>query len=412
MLLQNPESPAASPRGGMDARTQPPRLRLEFLDGIRALAALWVVLAHVLIRLFQSYPRDVPAWSFTWLFYVHLAVDTFIVLSGFCLILPVARRGNLEGGARAFYARRARRILPPYYAALAITTLIGLLFHGLSPRGGLVSLKSLAINVLLVQDIFHWGPEFNLPTWTVALEWKIYFLLPVMVWLLHRYHAAVMLALAAALGAVLTVAYSLLLPPSPLGLSLNCPWYVFLFATGVCGGAVAARTERPAGPASAWLIGALGLAGTIRLYTHPLNAVATMPLCDAAFGVFMAAALVLLGSRRPASAVMPVLRLFSWRPLVFLGTFSYSLYLVHYPLITIMYWVLTPTHFLSNTLAPLRQAASHFSFMFGFWVLIGIPVIIGTAYLFFLVFERPYLSTRKRETMTDLARDAALSPAP
>ena len=57
-----------------------------------------------------------------WLLYGHLAVDVFIVLSGFCLMLPVARSGGaLADGARGFFVRRARRILPPYFAAFTIS---------------------------------------------------------------------------------------------------------------------------------------------------------------------------------------------------------------------------------------------------------------------------------------------------
>ena len=45
-------------------------------------------------------------------------------------------------------------------------------------------------------------------------------------------------------------------------------------------------------------------------------------------------------------------------------------------------------------------------------VVVGLPLILGASYLFFLAFERPFLNTKKRETLAETARDAALSPAP
>jgi peptidoglycan/LPS O-acetylase OafA/YrhL len=77
---------------------------LDFLDGIRGLAALYVVIMHSAM--------DVD-WTHTssWLFAMSplisegkLAVAVFIVLSGFCLTLPVANAGGtaLRGGIWAY----------------------------------------------------------------------------------------------------------------------------------------------------------------------------------------------------------------------------------------------------------------------------------------------------------------------
>jgi peptidoglycan/LPS O-acetylase OafA/YrhL len=49
------------------------------------------------------------------------SVQVFIVLSGYCLMLPVAQAaGTLKGGLSVFVRRRAIRILPPYFAMLTI----------------------------------------------------------------------------------------------------------------------------------------------------------------------------------------------------------------------------------------------------------------------------------------------------
>ena len=67
---------------------------LGYLDGLRALAALYVVAVHALSQVDRHHDRISAPWSLiTGLFlYGHYAVDLFIVLSGFCLMLPVVRR--------------------------------------------------------------------------------------------------------------------------------------------------------------------------------------------------------------------------------------------------------------------------------------------------------------------------------
>src|SRR5258708_40112679 len=100
-----------------------PAARFDYLDGLRGAAALYVVLYHVYLELALSGEWNrLPAfvrYSAGWLQFCHVSVGVFIVLSGFCLMLPVARSSDrqLPGGLGQYFVRRARRILPPYYAA-------------------------------------------------------------------------------------------------------------------------------------------------------------------------------------------------------------------------------------------------------------------------------------------------------
>ena len=99
----------------------PPRRRLAGLDGVRGLAALFVVVNHVFLRAFPGYPVDhAPLWA-GWFIYGRFAVVVFIVLSGFSLALSPARHGWRLDGISQFALRRARRILPAYWAALAFS---------------------------------------------------------------------------------------------------------------------------------------------------------------------------------------------------------------------------------------------------------------------------------------------------
>src|SRR4051812_40619291 len=100
------------------------RLRLEYVDGMRALAALVVYLNHAYAQVSTGDQVALRGpWSLSRVSMVagHLSVTVFIVVSGFCLTLPViSQGGELRGGVKGFLKRRARRILPPYYAAVAL----------------------------------------------------------------------------------------------------------------------------------------------------------------------------------------------------------------------------------------------------------------------------------------------------
>src|SRR2546430_10448002 len=103
------------------------RGRIAGLDGVRGLAALYVVVNHIFERAFPGYPADhAPFWAAGFI-YGRFAVVVFIVLSGLSLTLAPARHGwRLDGIAR-FARRRAWRILPPYSAALAFSLRVALL---------------------------------------------------------------------------------------------------------------------------------------------------------------------------------------------------------------------------------------------------------------------------------------------
>ena len=168
----------------------PPRLRLDYLDGLRGLAALYVVLHHAYYGLTAEAALPPLAAHLTyWLYLGRSAVDIFIVLSGYCLMLPVVRAGRLRGSFADFMRRRARRILPPYYAALGVCLLaIAVLppLHDLSHPNALwnealpaFTPGIIASHLLLIHNFASaWHSRIDYPMWSVATEWQIYFLFP------------------------------------------------------------------------------------------------------------------------------------------------------------------------------------------------------------------------------------------
>src|SRR5215469_17582046 len=87
-----PATAPAAPEARALAATGPGRV--VGLDGIRGLAALFVVLNHIFERAWPEYPgaNHAPFWA-AWLVYGRAGVAIFIALSGFSLGLVPARSG-------------------------------------------------------------------------------------------------------------------------------------------------------------------------------------------------------------------------------------------------------------------------------------------------------------------------------
>ncbi|HEX3904833.1 MAG TPA: acyltransferase, partial [Polyangia bacterium] len=170
----------------------PPGRRLAGLDGLRGLAALYVVVNHLFLRAFPGYPVDnAPFWAGPFI-YGRFAVLVFIVLSGFSLALSPARHGWRLGELSAYAGRRARRILPPYWAALAFSLAVAWLIVP-QPFRGVPDPSSVLANGLLVQNIASGPPSPNTAFWSIAVEVQLYVLLPVLLLMVRKRGALAML---------------------------------------------------------------------------------------------------------------------------------------------------------------------------------------------------------------------------
>ena len=401
----------SSPLPAETAAQPAPRLRLNFLDGLRGLAALYVVIAHIFSitaygddgKISASLP---PAfvWATRGLCFPHYAVAVFIVLSGFCLMLPVARAKDrsLPGGLLGFAQRRARRILPPYYIALSFVLLILFASHRLVKHtgGGATDLSAADIGThfLLLHNLFsRYSMQIDIPMWSVAWEWQIYFafaLLLLPVW--RRFGSAWTVALGFTLGFL-----PMALLPAASNFNWTSPWYLGLFALGMAGADVLCRPNSTRLNSTRFLNISVGVlaAGLVVLATvQPSWFGDFYWLGDTYIGVL--AVLLILAcahSSKPAWLQAGVQALES-RPLMTLGAFSYSLYLVHFPILIKMQDIVH------------KHGASH---LLQFFALLGVgaPLCLGLAYLFHLAFERPFMPGHpKTERQAEAA--ALVSPAP
>ena len=89
------------------------------LDGVRGLAALLVVYVHLFLRWVPPTPKPV-FWLRTLSGMSWTGVDLFFILSGFLIGGILLRNRESENYYSVFYLRRGFRILPLYFALLAI----------------------------------------------------------------------------------------------------------------------------------------------------------------------------------------------------------------------------------------------------------------------------------------------------
>lgn len=323
-------------------RLAPPPARIAGLDGIRGLAALYVVAHHCWLLCFPGYPANTgPAWT-GWLLHGRLAVVVFITLSGFSLAAAPARNGWRLGGVVSYLRRRARRILPPYWAALALSLLVVAFSHRIAER-------SVAVYGLLLQD-FVAAPAPNRAFWSIAVEAALYLAFPLLLLLRRRAGAVVTLA---AVG-VPVIAARLIWPTGG-----GYTWELApLFTIGII--AAGLRT-RPwlAGAAAAPVLAVIIAAGSVWTVRHYF-------WVDLAAGPAIAFFLAAIAGGRPAALV----RFLATRPLRRLGDCSYSLYLIHMPVVALV----------SRHLVPSRAFLPT--------VLVAVPASVLAAAAFAAIFER------------------------
>jgi peptidoglycan/LPS O-acetylase OafA/YrhL len=317
---------------------------LKFIDGMRGFAALYVVIFHAIKA--SNYDRTSLWW---YLFsQAHAMVTVFIAISGFCLMLPVVRNGWQSD----FFRRRAWRILPPYYLILGVAILGDVLSGEPSTKLALWS------HLLMVHDWFDKVQfAYDASLWSVALECQIYLLFPLMVFRWRRIGPTWTLII---VGVLAHTGYHL----TGNNVYLN---YFFIFALGMLGADLAYRGK------SLRLIEWISVASLVGYFLAvPTNKVY---LSDILIGLFASMFMAAGAMGSPLSGI------FSGRLIVWLGSFSYSIYLVH--------------AVVQN--AYLRTGPSLDSYRQMLVLVFGItPVVVVASYLFYIVAERPSIKLAKR----------------
>jgi peptidoglycan/LPS O-acetylase OafA/YrhL len=351
--------------GGAEQVTQAGEVRSARVESLRALAALAVLGAHVFGQAHAYDPAQTMATlGDRMLLGGGFGVFLFFVLSGYLLYLPFARR-DLAGGPDVDLKRYARnrvvRILPLYYAVLAVVLTVG--------EGGGTARQWLTFGTFsqnLTTDRSELT-EVNGVMWSLATEVRFYVVLPLLAlaiaWVARRSPRRAALVLVALGLASFVLRYVTFYREARLEeplLDFSLVSTFMFFAAGMLVAVARVGWHRaprgPLGSSDAWAAAsALLWLLVVDDYTHGWLAAPASALLVGA---------CVLPLRRGVAV-----RALAWRPLAAVGVVSYSLYLWHLPIVE--------------------------SFEPGRAVLFAVPLALAAAFVSYRVVEEPFLRLRR-----------------
>jgi peptidoglycan/LPS O-acetylase OafA/YrhL len=356
--------------------------RLSSIDALRGLAALWVFAYHLWNALAPAYspqghPRDhvsfaadTPAAvvvSYPLCAYGYTGVGLFFVLSGFCIHLPQARRFHRKGDddlkPREFFRRRFWRLYPAYAASLLLGAAGLAAMGGVAPQIAQYVLVNAAFLLAVKPDALSLGPVY----WTLWYEVQFYLLYPLLLKVVRRvgFGPVALVLLGCELAFALLPVPDALKPVAPhfewVFLRRYFEWFLGMWlAERVASGRFL--------PRSVGMLIAVGgaVVGVVGSHTPALWPVHELFLAVASFGVVAVAV-------APRTEAEP-----GWfrRQLVRLGDCSYSLYLIHMPMMRLIYATAD------------RVAGDAAGWVFAAASVVLVPT---TAWVWYRLFEKPFL---------------------
>jgi peptidoglycan/LPS O-acetylase OafA/YrhL len=383
----NPASASSSPRLDLHGH-------LPVLDGVRGLAILMVLLLHFLANMEPTNAIERAIVGVT--NYGSYGVELFFVLSGFLITGILYDARNQPHYFRNFYMRRVLRIFPLYYGVLAlvffvaplISVLRGPALDFLVDRQAWAWLYAVNIYIAIQGD---WSFSYLEHLWSLCIEEHFYLVWPLAVFLMaRRPRILIGVCLAVSLGAMLAR-----LTGSLMGLSWWTTYVLTPFRLdGLALGAFLAVTARQPGgldrlvralPAVAMVAAALLVMtfGWTRLVSRDSMEL-VMPVRAAVIQVLLACLLVwaLVASERSS-----ISRFFRSRWLVFLGTYSYGLYVYHH----FISYYLTVNH----TERELTTMLGSHGAAIALQATLGVAVSVAIAYLSYEYFEKRFLGLKR-----------------
>jgi peptidoglycan/LPS O-acetylase OafA/YrhL len=364
------------------------------LDGLRGLAVLMVLAFHFVGQMLPTNWVERTIVGVTK--YGLLGVDLFFVLSGFLITGILYDACNKPYYFRNFYMRRLLRIFPLYYGVLALIFFVAPLIPLL--RGPtldyLLDRQAWAwlygVNIYLARHE-EWSFSYLNHFWSLSVEEHFYLFWPLVVFLLaSRPRALIATSLATSLCAMLA---------RLIGLLLGVSWWTTIVLTpfkldGLALGAFLAVMARQPGGFE-WLVRSLprvvAVAGGLLAVTFVWSVLMSRQGLElvgsvrtALFQFLLACLLVwaLIAPKQSATS-----RFFCSRAMVFLGTYSYGLYVYHH---FISYYLTTNRTELELT----RWLGSHGAAV-ALQATLGASASLAVAYLSYELFEKRFLRLKR-----------------
>lgn len=367
---------------------------LVFLDGLRGLAAIYVMVGHARSLLWEGYslgfvlhPQNYNIVNTFLVYFLGMfrfgteAVFLFFVLSGFVIHLKYARQykssSSVKFGYWNFIFRRVKRIYPPFVFALLLTYILSKLgnqFGFLDPsldvnlQGGAtltnyLDFKTLWHNLLFLYYTYSPIFGYNGPSWSLKFEWWFYMIYPALMIFSNK---TIYLSTVCVVGLFIFSFFPAFWPEhlSREIFSFMICWWTGVLLAEVYTGRIALQMK--------YLVGLL-LCFPLVLFIRPMDFQIYYLFISLGFCGLLAV-LFLLNQTNNIHKCLKVLQ-----PL---GLFSYTLYIIHYPIfIFIRGWWQA-----SNS----NEVPEHFGLVFS-----AITLVLILSYLFHWFTEVPFLSRRR-----------------
>jgi peptidoglycan/LPS O-acetylase OafA/YrhL len=312
---------------------------LPYVDGLRAIAVVAVVLYHL---------------NPSWLPGGFAGVDIFFVISGFVVAASVGERErtSLPSFMTYFLSRRMLRIAPALIVCLLVTGLVAAVFipdawlSESNQRTGKYAFFGFGNWVLARYGSDYFSPisEYNpyTHTWSLGVEEQFYLLFPLLFWVWSfRGRWRVVVAGLFVAGGLVSFVHAMQMGSSDHAAAFYLlPSRFWELAVGVLlylGMSMAGRrfdTSDPVTPR--WLLPAAALASLVLIVSLITSRPAMFPAPGAVLPVLATAALLGLLHGRPMA--FPFVRALTWHPMLRIGRLSYSLYLWHWPVFVLFRW--------------------------------------------------------------------------
>lgn len=286
--------------------------RFEFIDGLRGLAALSVVLFHLHVAIDHLIPSAFPSYLSQIFSFGYLGIQIFFVISGFVIAYSLRDIHINFAYFFNFFIKRSLRLDPPYWIVLGLTLLLAWVANLTFKSSEFYPFTPLQIlyNFFYLPDLMQ-VPLIVPVAWTLCIEFQFYIFFVFLGFLLQRLPLASPLALAIWTGlSIFSLLQNTSLAIVPIKPVTFIPhWYSFFLGCCTCWSILGKVNKK-------FLLLNYGIIALGSLWTttpHASISLATALLIS--FAYFQEG----------------LHRYLSQKIFQYLGTISYSLYLIHWP---------------------------------------------------------------------------------